>query len=629
VNINTLKGKADAGKLPWLQNFLLRLKELAGEKGAPATCAVVLTALPERSWLAELTRVGWVKEAPVSIVFCLDFFLLKQACPNDLTFHLDDLLSFVRGISLTAQMAQEAACAAANLGLRHALLHQVLGEAQAVRAHLKLPPYVFPVVVLVIGGEEIPEMKKNSLRVFMEHYEEPSAQEIAEATIWWQEKEAASSTAWPTAGASRIASRGLQTALLEAGFNFWTAATLPEPEQSFWRREALVSLRQILRRGPRKPPLLARPALCLNLARLALLAGRVEQAEKLAQEALKTEPTAPDVLASLAVIHQYKGDLDKAAWFMDQALAQAPERGYLLFFRGQIYRRQGLKEQAKLCFRRAVEKEPTLKSAWLALAQTWEEDGQFDKAEVVYKEAYQAVGPDVTLLNNRGLCLSNLGRYAEAKLVFQEALRKKPRDPVVLANLALLLGQQGEFLPALNYYNQALRLRPHDPDLLNNKGFCLGKLGRFEEALRCYELALKNENGDLNLLHNKASCLTRLGRYKEALECYDLVLRLNPTDSSTLNNRGLCLMALGRLREALECFQLGLKLEPNNHILWGNKGACLFKQGKYTEALAAYERALAIAPDELAYYSGKGMCLDYLGRAEEAVDCYNRALRLA
>lgn len=599
-----------AQELPWLEELLTAMEKLPSWENLPATSVVVLTEPADRDWLAGLTECDWPRQAAVGMVFCLDYFALKQTCPHEAGFALAGLAGFIYGVGLTTRSAQAAAQAAEKLGLSCIFLPQALGEAPAVRTRLQLPPYVFPVTALLVTEKRIGKSRLTGVKIHRGRYREPAAAELAAAAAWWEEE---AGSFFRTRVAGYLAAKKMAAALVQAGFTFTAAAALG----------------RIVRTQPSRRSFFNRTGVQLRLAQLALFAGRIEGGVKLLHAAMAAEPAAADIPAALAVVYQYQGSLDKAVSLLEQATARAPGNAYLIHLLGTVYQQQGQDGPAAACFRRAVEIDPKLKPAWLALAQVLEAGAGFAEAAAVYEEARAAIGPDVTLLNNEGLCLSNLGRRQEAARLYREALKLTPDDPVILGNLALLLGQEGQFDPALAYYNRALRRRPRDPNLLNNKGFCLGKLGRYEEALRCYELALRVEGDDLNLLHNKASCLTRLGRYKEALACYDQVLQLNPTDTGMLNNRGLCLMALNRMREASECFNLALKLEPNNAVYWGNKGACLFKQGKYQEALAAYERALALTPEELVYYSGKGMCLDYLGRAEEAVDCYNRALRLA
>ncbi|HHY92648.1 MAG TPA: tetratricopeptide repeat protein [Firmicutes bacterium] len=592
----------------------------------PTTSAVVLTKQDDREWLGDLLQSQWPREAPACLVFCLDYFALRQACPIGVDFYLNDMVGFVQGVDCAARTAQTVAQTARELRLGCSFLPQVLQEAQAIQAYLQLPPYVLPVTALAVSDHELPNEKGGCLGVHWHRYDEPLPQQVTAAKAWWERN---ADRIFAARTEHRLAAQQLQTVLLQSGIVLFPNQAAHPQGRGLSRTDTAAAIRHVVRTGLARRSFLSRTNVLLHLAHLALLVHRADQSQALLQEALALEPDAPDVLASLALVYQYKGLLDKSVSLLQRALPLSSQNEYLLYLLGEVYRQQGRKALAEANLRQVLAAQPQFAPAWLALAATLEDSGRFDDAVAVYEEARTAIGPNIALLNNEGLCLSNLGRDEEAAALYQEALKLRPDDPAIMANLALLLGQQGEFTPALAYYNRALRLRPRDPDLLNNKGFCLGKLGRYEEALRCYELALTVESGDISLLHNKASCLTRLGRYKEALECYDQVLQLNPTDTGTLNNRALCLMVLNRTRDALECLNLALKLEPDSAVLWGNKGACLCKQGKYTEALAAYERALALAPEELAYYSGKGMCLDYLGRAEEAVDCYNRALRLA
>lgn len=591
----------------------------------PIWSAVIFGTQEELGWLSELTGAEWTKKAVAGVVFCVDYLSLRKTCPNKQEFYFTDLVGLLTGTADTARLAQAVAVNAAKMGWNVAFVPELISKLATIQEYMELPPLVLPVSVLIITEQELPTTPvTGSGQIHWSRYEESNL-DLKSARAWWGKEP----EAWQHGRAARyLVLEQLQRALDNFGFTVAGARMKPLPPRTHQRESVKTALSQIADNFPR--PFFSCQRLRLLWGRVNIAAGNLSKAANMVRKALEVEPYAPDVLAVYGTLLWLQGRHAHAMDTLKQASQYAPKTALIHYLMGEIYREQGLLNQAEDSLRQSLEYDRKQVSTWLALASTVEEGRGPRAALRVYEEAKETVKPDATLLNKEGLCYGELGQDEKALACYQQALIMKPGDPSILANQGLVLGRQGKIEAALKCYEQALKASPNDVYLLNNKGFCLGKLEQYAEALRCYEKALLgHEKDDTSLLHNKATCLTKLGRHKEALACYDQVLQYNPTDTTTLNNRGLCLLNLGRVRDALECYNTAIQLEPNNAVLWGNKGACLFMQGRYEEALVLYERALALAPQELAYYSGKGMCLDYLGRAEEAVVCYNRALRLA
>jgi tetratricopeptide (TPR) repeat protein len=90
-----------------------------------------------------------------------------------------------------------------------------------------------------------------------------------------------------------------------------------------------------------------------------------------------------------------------------------------------------------------------------ALARTYEEVGEFDRAQKLYQQAL-ALDPSNQALNNN-LCFSYYltGQYEKAEACFRQALAKNPQNLTVRNNLGLLLCRQGRSQEALRLWQKA------------------------------------------------------------------------------------------------------------------------------------------------------------------------------
>jgi tetratricopeptide (TPR) repeat protein len=612
-----------------LTTIINNTKMTKGTLGASLS-AIVLTTPEELNRLQQFVQDenDRMQEADAGIVFCIDYLPLRKTCPDKQEFYCNDLFGLLTGIASAAHMAEAVATKAVNYGWEVAFISDIFSKAAALQKQLNLPALVLPVSVMVLSKNELAvlgDWNHSCCSIHWGRYDEQNL-DIKQARSWWQKE----TQAWHYGRAARyLALNQLYEALDSFGLML-RGILKPDSKTELPKDNIKRALLQVAQKYPRA--FLSWQRMRLSWARRCFFAGKIARSERFVEQAMTMEPDAPDILITAGILQWAQGQLQNALKTLTQAQKQSSnEESFICYLIGEIYHEQGLLGPAYKMLNRSVQLNQEDSTAWLALAKVVEESRGPRAALSIFKQARDAVSSlNATLLNNEGLCHSELGQDNEALTCFQQALVLRPNDPTVLANQGLILGRQGKIEAALKCYEQALKINPSNTYLLNNKGFCLGKMEQYAEALRCYEKALITEGqNDTSLLHNKATCLTKLGRHKEALACYDQVLQHNPTDTATLNNRGLCLLNLGRVRDAVACYDMAIKLEPHNAVLWGNKGASLFKQGKYEEGLVAYDKALELAPHELAYYSGKGMCLDYLGRGEEAVACYNRALQLA
>lgn len=142
----------------------------------------------------------------------------------------------------------------------------------------------------------------------------------------------------------------------------------------------------------------------LSLAQSYLSSGDTEGAMARVQQAMKSDPRAPEVYAVEAMIHDRLGQHDKAAASFAQALRLDPTR-------------------APIQNNYAV---------WLC------EQGRYPEAEAAFAIAladgeYRASGQP---LFNAGRCALKAGKYEQAEAYLRQVLQKSPNDAAVLMSLA-------------------------------------------------------------------------------------------------------------------------------------------------------------------------------------------------
>jgi len=170
-------------------------------------------------------------------------------------------------------------------------------------------------------------------------------------------------------------------------------------------------------------------------ARLAERSGKVAEAEKHYQQALKIDPDHVDALVGSARPKDRQGQLDEATRLYQQAIRAQPDNASLRNDLGLCYARQKKYQESMATLERAIAMEP---KKWLYrnnAAMVLVEMGDVEAAVSHLK----AVQGESVALYNVGYILQKKGDSAAARVHFANALEKNPS----LTEARIWLGQLG------------------------------------------------------------------------------------------------------------------------------------------------------------------------------------------
>jgi len=110
----------------------------------------------------------WVKNAPLLMIFCIDFYRIKQwATLSDTDFKGEDALShFLIAYADLMCAAQNVVIAAESFGLGSVYVGTIQGIVDEIRENFSMPKLVLPIMLLCIGYPEsipnsIPKLNRN------------------------------------------------------------------------------------------------------------------------------------------------------------------------------------------------------------------------------------------------------------------------------------------------------------------------------------------------------------------------------------------------------------------------------------------------------------------------------------
>ncbi|MFZ5900202.1 MAG: tetratricopeptide repeat protein [Bacillota bacterium] len=350
-------------------------------------------------------------------------------------------------------------------------------------------------------------------------------------------------------------------------------------------------------------------------SRFYRLIGAETRALNLLEAVLKKVPKRADLHLEAGKLYLHRGQLDRAAWHLSRANYGFDTGNFIAWLEETT-----LNDDKEILGDRA--------RIFCALGDWHLQAGEPEKALTMYDRAMLAgrnVG--ISVLNNRGLALMQLGRMREAKVHFEQA-RAYGSNAELEFNSGLLYSKLGQHREAVDCYESAQRHGFNSVELLNNKGFSLFHLRRYEEAVLCHELARKLAPADPTVLANLAACYEVTEQYTKAVSVYYAALKYAPNDAALHNNLAVCLVKLQKFADALPHHDRALALVPQNTVYHANRAICLGHLGNAEEATKIFQHLLAKDPRNTLLWGLYGDFLAQLQRMDEAVDAYNLSLGL-
>ena len=169
------------------------------------------------------------------------------------------------------------------------------------------------------------------------------------------------------------------------------------------------------------------------------------------------------------------------------------------------------------------------------LAQQYYQDGEFEKAAVMYKKIYEKNYNDY-YFNRYIECLLALEQYDETESVIKKQIKKRPKDIQLLVSYGNLFERQAKEAEAKAQYQKAIKK-------LSADRFAITKLANAFTTLTKYDLAIETYEKGANLLkdqqifaYNLGDLYRRKGDNPKMINSYLNSLSSNPGRLNSLKN---------------------------------------------------------------------------------------------
>lgn len=215
---------------------------------------------------------------------------------------------------------------------------------------------------------------------------------------------------------------------------------------------------------------------------------------------------------------------------------------------------------------KAVEADPNLSMAHVAIGDIQRRHGNYDLARRAYESACRINPYYFRPHYNLGVTYQLIAEQAQAGAKYEEALRSAcdiylravaldPNDYDANLNLSACYFQLGAYVQAQKYCQEAIRINPKKPEAYSNLGVIYDSRNMLYESIAAYKQALELDVHQAGLLMNLGSTYMRQNRLEYAIGSFQQAAKEDPKSSTPYEQMGTCYYRKGELAAALEMFR--------------------------------------------------------------------------
>lgn len=345
-------------------------------------------------------------------------------------------------------------------------------------------------------------------------------------------------------------------------------------------------------------------------------------------------------LVALADLQRRNHKFQEAESYLLKTLALEPMNQKLLFDLGNLYLEKGENTKAWSTFQEIVYLNPESIEAHLSQGRVRENEGNYDRAKVIYAEVEERFGAVAGIYFHRVLNQVSRGDYGAAVALAREGLALYPDHAPLYyargrayAGLGLLDRAKTDFYDALSL----------DADLLQAYA-ALGEMsleeGNATTAVRAYLRLLDDQPGDAAASLNLGRAYLMDLRFQEAVQEWEM-LRYLHSDNREVNRwlpqayylLSLELKTRGRFREALDAHHKAMSLSSGQSPDWVvtallRAGEAARNHDDYRRSVDYYTMAIENDPFRAESYMGLSRTYGAMQDSSQAYATLQQALAI-
>ena len=228
-----------------------------------------------------------------------------------------------------------------------------------------------------------------------------------------------------------------------------------------------------------------------NQAKIATAQGKIGEAKKLYQEALRTNPEYGQALTGLGALFLMEKRFDLAQPLFEKALAVDPNHATALINLAMIDQARGRQESALEKLNRVVEMNPDYGAARLNLGSLYASMGEFPAAVVQLEKAILLNPKQPAASLTLAAVYADIKQWEKSRILYLSVAKSNPQIYQSFLGLGAVYEGEGRYLDAVTAYQKVITMRGGSTRAYTGIARSFLALGQEKEANRALEAALK------------------------------------------------------------------------------------------------------------------------------------------
>ena len=337
------------------------------------------------------------------------------------------------------------------------------------------------------------------------------------------------------------------------------------------------------------------------------------------QIALESYIDSAEIYFKIGMAQFYKGDMDKAVNYFDNAIAKNPKYSRAYHMLAEAYTKKTRFLDAEVNAKKAIQYAPFASSCSHYLLHNLYKISSFRTFKNKIKSMYEYLMAIFTLPFDK-----------QALKKVKEAISYTKFIPILLKGYLKI--QSKGLDEALDIYIDAVEKAPGFVPLYCLLGDIYSSLGQFENAITEYKMAIWLDNLNIPAYRHLCKAYEDLGDYDNVIEVYKKLIQIMPNMPEFHSNLANILYVKGDVDGAVSHFQTAVTLNPSKEwtSVVNQTLGFVFQEAKQDldAAITSYQSAYLLTPEDIDIYINLGSAFYDKEDYENALAIYRNALDL-
>jgi protein O-mannosyl-transferase len=214
--------------------------------------------------------------------------------------------------------------------------------------------------------------------------------------------------------------------------------------------------------------------------------------------------------------------------------------------------------------RRSLEIYPDYSEAHVELGKVFDQNHQWDSAELHDRRALQLAPQNFTATNNLGNVYLAMGKYQDAIVYFRRALAINPNFKYAYYNLGLTYKQLNQPDSTIKYCRKMLEYEPNYVNAYQDLGTAYFMKQNYDSAEYYFKLVLTANPQDAGALHNMGAAYLNAKKYPLAIDYFKKTIAVSPNYTSAYSYLGRSYFETGQYQAAIDIYAKEFTLQNKN-----------------------------------------------------------------